>query len=76
MPIYLVEDLEAEEQVLTDLDCKDIEEALDYVEGDFRDMGFPGGRMSIEKADDFHGYIRICMPYGGKYDYEVGEEGK
>ncbi len=76
MPLYIVEDLQSEEQILTDLDCDDINEALDYVEGTFRDMGFPGDRMSIEEVDKYHGYIRINMPYGGHYDYEVGEDGK
>lgn len=76
MPLYLVEDMDPEEQILTDLDCKDIGEALDYVAGVFRDMGFPEKRMSIEEVDEFHGYIRINLPYGGKRDYEVGEEGK
>ena len=75
MPIYLVEDLQTEIQILTDLDCKDIEEALSYVEGTFRDIGFPGNRMSMWVANKFRAFIRINLPYGGKYDYEVGEEG-
>jgi hypothetical protein len=76
MPNYLVEDLQTEEQVEV-FEANDINEAIDHVHDDMTGYyGIKAERIRFEVVDDVHGNIAIQLPYGARYVYDVGEEGK
>ena len=74
MPQYIVEDLQTEEQVLY-FNANNIKDALYSTLDELCNRGVEKLLADLERVDEFHGYIRITLPFGAHYDYEVGEEG-